>query len=105
MSALLGKHGFVYGRLGLAAVAVGMGFHLASGTLNQAALARGRAALAAVAWRCAAAFFVAFVAAPTIRSEVTRVEAGYLIATAILCGLLAAVYARGPASAPAAATA
>jgi O-antigen/teichoic acid export membrane protein len=105
MSALLGKHGFVYGRLGLAAVAVGMGFHLASGTLNQAALARGRAALAAVAWLCAAAFFVAFVAAPTIRSEVTRVEAGYLIATAILCGLLAAVYARGPASAPAAATA
>ena len=32
-----------YGRLGLAAVAIGMGAHLAAGTLNQAALARDHA--------------------------------------------------------------
>jgi O-antigen/teichoic acid export membrane protein len=49
MTALLGNKGFVYGRLGLALVAVGMGLHLVSGTLNQAALARGRAALASIA--------------------------------------------------------
>jgi O-antigen/teichoic acid export membrane protein len=96
MTALLGNKGFSYGRLGLAAVAIGMGFHLASGTLNQAALARGRAPIAAVAWLAAASFFVAFVAAPTITSEVTRVEVGYMIATAILCGLLTALYRSGP---------
>ena len=39
-----------FGRFGLAAVALGMGFHLAAGTLNQAALARDRAGTAAIAW-------------------------------------------------------
>jgi O-antigen/teichoic acid export membrane protein len=103
MTALLGHKHFVYGRFGLALVAVGMGFHLVSGTLNQAALARGRAAFAAIAWLCAAALFVAFVAAPTISSEVTRVEVGYFAAAALLCGLLVAVYRWRPAAAPAAA--
>ena len=42
MTALLGQ-GVSYGRLGLALVGLGMGLHLVSGTLNQAALARGRA--------------------------------------------------------------
>ena len=95
MTALLGNKGFDYGRLGLALVALGMGLHLVSGTLNQAALARGRAALAAGAWLCAAALFVAFVAAPTISSQVTRVEVGYFGATLVLCALLGAVYRLG----------
>jgi O-antigen/teichoic acid export membrane protein len=103
MTALLGHKHFVYGRFGLAVVALGMGFHLVSGTLNQAALARGRAPLAAIAWLCAGALFVAFVATPTISSEVTRVEVGYFVSTVVLCGLLWAVYGRGPAAAPAAA--
>jgi O-antigen/teichoic acid export membrane protein len=97
MTALLGHKHFVYGRFGLALVALGMGFHLVSGTLNQAALARGRAALASVAWLCAAALFVAFVTAPTIASQVTRVEVGYFTAAAVLCGLLVLVYRRRPA--------
>jgi O-antigen/teichoic acid export membrane protein len=101
MTALLGHKHFVYGRFGLALVALGMGLHLVSGTLNQAALARGRAALASVAWLCAAALFVAFVATPTITSEVTRVEVGYFTAAAVLCGLLVAVYRARPAAAPA----
>jgi predicted membrane channel-forming protein YqfA (hemolysin III family) len=84
--------------VGLALVGIGMGLHLVAGTLNQAALARGRAALAALGWLIAAALFVAFVAAPTIGNEVTRVEVGYFLAAALLCGLLSAVYARGPAS-------
>jgi O-antigen/teichoic acid export membrane protein len=94
MTALLGNKGFPYGRVGLAVVGLGMGFHLISGTLNQAALARGRAALAAGAWLVSAALFVVLVATHTIANEVTRVEVGYFTATLVLCGLLWAVYRR-----------
>jgi O-antigen/teichoic acid export membrane protein len=98
MTAVLGSKGFTYGRLGLAAVGLGMGLHLISGTLNQAALARGRAPAAAVAWLVAAAAFVAFVATGggTEHAEVTRVEVGYLGATAVLTVLLWLLYRRGP---------
>jgi len=95
MTLFLGDKGFHYGRAGLALVGVGMGLHLAAGTLNQAALARGRAHVAALGWMIAAALFVAFVALPTIPSQVTRVEVGYCGAAAVLCGLLFAVYRRG----------
>ncbi len=98
MTALLGDKGFHYGRFGLAIVGLGMGLHLAAGTFNQAALARGRSAQAAVAWLFAAALFVVFVIMPAISSEVTRVEVGYFLATLVLCGLLWAIYRRGPAS-------
>ncbi len=102
MTALLGNKGFHYGRLGLGLVALGMGLHLVSGTLNQAALARRQARIASIAWLTAAVLFVVFVAVPTISSEVTRVEVGYFLATLVLCGLLSIVYRRGrPASAPA----
>jgi O-antigen/teichoic acid export membrane protein len=97
MTALLGDKGFHYGRVGLAVVGLGMGFHLVSGTLNQAALARGRASAAAAAWLVAAALFVVLVATPTISDEVTRVEVGYFTATLVLSGLLWAVYRRGTA--------
>ncbi|HEX8977283.1 MAG TPA: hypothetical protein VF781_12275 [Solirubrobacteraceae bacterium] len=100
MTAFLGNKGFTYGRYGLALVGLGMGLHLVSGTLNQAALARGRAQWAAAAWLIAAALFVGFVALPTISAEVTRVEVGYFGATAVLCGLLTLVYRRGPALPP-----
>ena len=92
MTLFLGDKGFHYGRVGLAVVAVGMGLHLAAGTLNQAALARGRARLTALGWLASAALFVLFVAAPTIPSRVTRVEVGYCGAAAVLCGLLLLVY-------------
>jgi O-antigen/teichoic acid export membrane protein len=98
MTTFLGDKGFDYSRLGLALVGIGMGLHLVAGTLNQAALARGRAGLAAAGWLLSAALFVAFVAAPTIGNDVTRVEVGYFLAAAVLCGLLSLVYARGPAS-------
>jgi O-antigen/teichoic acid export membrane protein len=100
MNALLGDKGFAYGRLGLAAVGLGMGLHLISGTLNQAALARGRASAAAVAWLLAASLFVVFVATGggTEHAEVTRVEVGYLGATAVLTVLLWLLYRRGPAA-------
>ena len=44
-----------YGRWGLALIGVGMGLHLISGALNQAALARDRARAAAGCWLLAAA--------------------------------------------------
>jgi O-antigen/teichoic acid export membrane protein len=102
MTALLGKKGFEYSRFGLAAVGLGMGFHLIAGTLNQAALARGRGRSPAVAWLISAALFVLFVAGDTIANEVTRVEVGYMGAAFVLCGLLWAVYRRGTASTAAA---
>jgi O-antigen/teichoic acid export membrane protein len=101
MKALLGDKGFHYGRIGLAVVGLGMGLHLAAGTLNQALLARGRATLAAGAWLCSAALFVVIVATHTISNEVTRVEVGYFIAALILCGLLYVVYRRSPVAKPA----
>jgi O-antigen/teichoic acid export membrane protein len=96
MTALLGNKGFSYDRWGLALVGLGMGLHLVSGTLNQAALARGRAPLAAIAWLSAAVLFVALMLNPAIGSEVTRVEVSYFTATLVLCGLLSIVYRRGP---------
>ena len=82
-------------RGGLALVALGMGCHLAAGTLNQAALARGQAAPAAGAWACAAVVFLAWMLAGLVGDELLRAEAGYLVATALLCALLALVYRRG----------
>jgi O-antigen/teichoic acid export membrane protein len=83
-----------YGRFGLAAVALGMGAHLAAGTLNQAALARDHAPAAAAAWLVSAAAFVAWMLLPVVGSELVRAEVGYLGAASLLCALLAAVYRR-----------
>ena len=99
MTALLGDKGFHYGRLGLALVGLGMGLHLTAGTLNQAALARGRASRAAIAWLFSAGLFVAFMLSEAISNEVTRVEVSYFTAALVLCGLLWAVYRLGAAPA------
>src|SRR4051794_23636035 len=88
-----------YGRVGLAVIALGMGFHLCAGTLNQAALARGRDRAAAAAWLLAAAAFVAWMLAPLVDDQLVRAEVGYAGAAALLCGLLSVLYARsGPAA-------
>jgi O-antigen/teichoic acid export membrane protein len=90
-----------YGRLGLTAVALGMGAHLAAGTLNHAALARDHAGAAAAAWLVSAAAFVAWMLLDVVDDELARAEVGYLGAAVLLCTLLAAVYRR-PAASPAA---
>jgi O-antigen/teichoic acid export membrane protein len=89
---LLFDDGATYGRWGLALVGVGMGLHLAAGTLNQAALARDHATRAALAWLVAAAVFVAWLVAPVIDDELLRAEVGYAGAAGLLCALLAIVY-------------
>jgi O-antigen/teichoic acid export membrane protein len=93
MNVLFG-HGYDYGRLGLAVIALGMGFHLCAGTLNQAALARGRAHAAAVMWLAAAAVFVVWMVIPVVGDELVRAEVGYAGAAALLCGLLYWLYSR-----------
>jgi O-antigen/teichoic acid export membrane protein len=106
MKALFGQS-FDYGRVGLALMGLGMGMHLISGALNQAALARNQARTAAMCWLVAAVVFVAWMLMPLVREELLRTEIGYLGATGLLALMLAGVYRRGaPAlqTAPAAST-
>jgi O-antigen/teichoic acid export membrane protein len=79
---------FDYGRLGLVLVGLGMGFHLASGTLNQAALARGRAHQAAAAWVAVAAAFLLWLLLAPLEDPLLAVEAGYCATTAALAAAL-----------------
>ncbi len=93
MKALFGQS-FSYGRAGLALVGLGMGMHLISGALNQAALARDRARAAASCWIVAAVAFLGWMFLPLLGEELLRAEIGYLGATALLACLLAALYRR-----------
>ncbi len=90
-----------YSGLGLAAVALGMGAHLAAGTLNQAALARGRASAAAALWLGAAASFALWMLLEPIDDALARAEVGYLGATSLLALGLFGLYRRGGAPLPA----
>ena len=90
---LFGQH-TSYGRVGLALIGVGMGLHLTSGALNQAALARDEARAAAGCWIAAAAVFVVWMLVPAVSDQVLRVEIGYAGATALLAATLMALYRR-----------
>lgn len=96
---------FDYSRFGLALIGLGMGTHLISGALNQAALARDQARAAATCWLFAAAIFLAWMVAPIVGDELLRTEVGYFGATALLALMLTAVYRRGTAAQPAPAAA
>jgi len=87
-----------YNRFGLALIGVGMGFHLASGALNQAALARDQARRAAACWLLSALLFIAWMLSPIVDEQVLRTEIGYVGATALLALTLAALYRRGTAA-------
>jgi O-antigen/teichoic acid export membrane protein len=104
MKALFGQS-FEYGRVGLALIGLGMGMHLASGALNQAALARNQARLAAACWIVAAVAFVGWMLAPVVGEELLRTEIGYLGATSLLALMLGVVYRRGAPAAQQAPTA
>jgi len=86
---------FEYDRLGLVLIALGMGLYLSAATLNQAALARGHAAVAAACWAASAAAFVLFLVLASFEDRVLQVEVGYLGAALALCGSLYALYRRG----------
>jgi O-antigen/teichoic acid export membrane protein len=86
---------FDYKGAGLALIGVGMGLHLCSGALNQAALARDRARAAACCWLLAAAAFVGWMLLPTISEQLLRAEVGYAGATALLAFALTLLYRQG----------
>jgi O-antigen/teichoic acid export membrane protein len=86
---------FSYNRFGLALIGVGMGLHLTSGALNQAALARDRARAAAVCWVCAAVVFLVWMLSSPVSEQLLRAEIGYAGATALLALMLAMLYRRG----------
>jgi O-antigen/teichoic acid export membrane protein len=85
---------FEYTRGGLVLVSIGMGLYLAAATLNQAALARGRARQAATCWVGSASAFALFLLLPRFGDRVLQVETGYLAAALLLCSLLYALYRR-----------
>jgi hypothetical protein len=88
---------YTYNPFGLALIGVGMGLHLTSGALNQAALARDRARAAAGCWFAAAVVFLAWMLSPLVSDQLLRCEIGYAGATALLALLLGALYRRGSA--------
>jgi O-antigen/teichoic acid export membrane protein len=87
-----------YNRFGLALIGVGMGFHLVSGALNQAALARDQARAAAACWMLSAVVFLAWMLSPVVHGQVLRAEVGYAGATVLLALTLSLLYRRGTAA-------
>jgi O-antigen/teichoic acid export membrane protein len=94
MSHVFGQH-FHYGRAGLGLMGIGMGLHLASGALNQSALARDQAGRSSAAWLACAALFVAWTLLPVVTDHLLRVEIGYAAATGALATVLLALYRAG----------
>jgi O-antigen/teichoic acid export membrane protein len=91
MDLLFGSE-FHYSRVGLVMVALGMGLYLTAATLNQAALAAGRAREAAACWVASASAFVSFLVVPGFDDRVLQVEIGYLGGAMLLCALLYGLY-------------
>ena len=90
---------FTYDRVGLAIVAVGMGFYLSAAALNQAALAQGQARRAAVCWvACAVAVHRLQPVAPL--DPYRTVEVGFAGAAALLsaCSTCSTAPAPSPAT-------
>jgi O-antigen/teichoic acid export membrane protein len=86
---------FTYKGTGLALIGLGMGLHLCSGALNQAALARDRARAAACCWLLAAALFVGWMLLPAVSEQLLRAEIGYAGATGLLALALTLLYRQG----------
>jgi O-antigen/teichoic acid export membrane protein len=85
-------HGYDYGRIGLAVIALGMGFPGCAGTLTPPAGAPAHARAAATTWLVAAAAFIVWMVLPVIDDELVRAEVGYAGAAALLCALLGSLY-------------
>ena len=88
------RDGLQYGRWGLAVVGLGMGAHLMAGTLNQALLARGRAAVACLIWVAGAVAFVAWMLTGIVDDVLLRAETGYAGGAGLVAVGLLAAYGR-----------
>jgi O-antigen/teichoic acid export membrane protein len=93
MDAAFGS-GADYDRAGLVLVSVGMGLYLSAATLNQAALAHGRARQAAICWVASAIAFAVALLVPRFDDRVLQVEVAYVGGALLLCGLLYGLYRR-----------
>lgn len=93
MQTVLGDD-YVYGRLGLVAVTLGMGLYLCAATLNQSALAAGRIREAVACWVIATVAFVTWLLLPLHDSALTRVEIGYPASALLLFVMLFVLYER-----------
>jgi O-antigen/teichoic acid export membrane protein len=82
---------FSYDRAGLLIVTGAMGLYLAATTLNQAALAQGRARRACAAWGACALGFLIWSLLPLLEPD-RRIEVGFLGAAAVLFCLLRLIY-------------
>jgi O-antigen/teichoic acid export membrane protein len=91
---------FTYDRLGLLLVTFGMGLYLCSVTLNQAGVAMGQVRRCAGRWIACAAVFLVWNFLPIVSNEQRRVELGFMIAAAVLFGLLWWVYTHPKVSHP-----
>lgn len=85
-------HKYVYERLGLAAITVGMGVYLCAATLNQAALAARRTTQATACWVVAAVGFVVWMLLPIVDDPLQRVEIGYPASALVLFVSLLSLY-------------
>jgi hypothetical protein len=72
----------------------GMGLYLAGATLNQAALARGRARDAAACWLGSAAAYVAILLVPIVDDRIVRLEVAFLFGALVLAASLYWLYRR-----------
>jgi O-antigen/teichoic acid export membrane protein len=84
-----------YDRLGLLLVTVGMAVYLAATTLNQAALAQGRARAAATRWGLCAVGYLVWLLIPSLEFA-RRVEVGFFAAALALAAALMVLYRRAP---------
>ncbi|CAN5616769.1 hypothetical protein BH10ACT11_BH10ACT11_12050 [soil metagenome] len=89
---------FTYDRLGLLLVTAGMGMYLSATTINQAALAQGRARKAATCWALSATGFLVWGLLPVL-DEARRIEVGFLGAALVLASSLWFVH-RAPGDEP-----
>jgi O-antigen/teichoic acid export membrane protein len=94
MHVLFGDKGFDYGRFGLVAMGVGMSLYLVGATLNQAALALGRARHAAICWAASAITYVVLLLVDLTDDKVLQLEIAFLAGAVVLCATLQWLYRR-----------
>jgi O-antigen/teichoic acid export membrane protein len=83
---------YTYDRVGLLLVTFGMGLYLSSVTFNQACVAMGQVRRCAGRWIACAVVFVVWNLLPIVSNEFRRIEIGFMLAAAVLFGLLWWVY-------------
>lgn len=91
---ILFDHKYDFSRAALVAIGAGMTIYLCAATLNQTALAAGKAAQAVYCWIFAAGAFVVWMFLPIVEDPLTRVEIGYPAAAFLLFASLLVLYER-----------